>query len=66
MEVIASDAASVTIKFRWKEDYSKMLRILGAFDLALEEGKIDMERLMLSSDDARRAVDAFYEAGKRA
>jgi|HubBroStandDraft_3_1064219.scaffolds.fasta_scaffold339729_2 hypothetical protein len=60
MEVIASDAESVTIKLRKKEEYAKLLSILGAFSLALSDGCIDTERLMISPETAERIVDAFY------
>jgi hypothetical protein len=59
MELIEAGAdRSVTLKFR-SDEFSKLLQILDAFGLALEEGKIDMAALFLTEAEAEEIVEAF-------
>ena len=59
MELIETGAdRSVTLKLR-RDEFSKLLQILDAFSLALEERKIDMEALFLTEAEAKGIVEAF-------
>jgi hypothetical protein len=65
MELIMSDAESVTIKLNRPDEFAPLLDILRTISLELEAGRIDLERLMSSEIKVESLVNSFFELTER-